>query len=47
MNTALSALTVQRFCALQGELIALVEHDYMGFDPDPKIQTIQKSKIAA
>jgi hypothetical protein len=33
MNTTLSAVTVQRFCALQGELIALVEHDYAGLTP--------------
>ena len=33
MNTTLSPVTVQRFSALQGELIALVEQDYTGLTP--------------
>ena len=33
MNTTLSPVTVQRFSALQGELIALVEQDCMGLSP--------------
>ena len=33
MNTTLSPVTVQRFVALQGELIGLVELDYMGLTP--------------
>jgi len=33
MNTTLSPVTVQRFVALQGELIALVEQDYAGLSP--------------
>ena len=33
MNTTLSAVTVQRFSALQGELIGLVELDYKGLTP--------------
>ena len=33
MNTTLSAVTVQRFSALQAELIALVEQDYTGLTP--------------
>ena len=33
MNTTLSAVTVQRFSALQGELIGLVEQDYTGLTP--------------
>ena len=33
MNTTLSAVTVQRFVALQGELIGLVEQDYTGLTP--------------
>ena len=33
MNTTLSPVTVQKFFALQGELIALVEQDYMGLTP--------------
>ncbi len=33
MNTNLSPVTVQRFCALQGELIGLVEQDYTGLTP--------------
>ncbi|MBO9331638.1 IS5/IS1182 family transposase, partial [Achromobacter xylosoxidans] len=33
MNTTLSPVTVQRFCALQGELIGLVEQDYTGLTP--------------
>ena len=33
MNTALSPVTVQRFAALQGELIGLVEQDYTGLTP--------------
>ena len=33
MNTTLSPVTVQRFSALQGELIALVEQDYVGLSP--------------
>jgi hypothetical protein len=33
MNTTLSPVTVQRFVALQGELIALVEQDYTGLTP--------------
>lgn len=33
MNTTLSPVTVQRFCALHGELIGLVEQDYGGFTP--------------
>jgi hypothetical protein len=33
MNTTLSAVTVQRFFALQSELIGLVEQDYAGLTP--------------
>ena len=33
MNTTLSPVTVQRFAALQGELIGLVEQDYAGLSP--------------
>lgn len=33
MNTTLSPVTVQRFFALQGELIGLVELDYTGLNP--------------
>ena len=33
MNTTLSPVTVQRFSALQGELIELVEQDYSGLSP--------------
>jgi hypothetical protein len=33
MNTTLSPVTVQRFSALQNELIGLVEQDYMGLTP--------------
>ena len=33
MNTTLSPVTVQRFAALQGELIGLVEQDYTGLTP--------------
>lgn len=33
MNTTLSPVTVQRFCALQGDLIGLVEQDYAGLTP--------------
>ncbi len=33
MNSTLSPLTVQRFSALQGELIGLVEQDYAGLTP--------------
>jgi hypothetical protein len=33
MHTTLSPVTVQRFSALQGELIALVEQDYTGLTP--------------
>lgn len=33
MNTTLSLVTVQRFSALQGELITLVEQDYTGLTP--------------
>ena len=33
MNTTLSPVTVQRFSALQGELITLVEQDYTGLSP--------------
>jgi hypothetical protein len=33
MHTTLSAVTVQRFCALQGERIGLVEQDYAGLTP--------------
>jgi Transposase DDE domain/Transposase domain (DUF772) len=33
MNTTLSPVTVQRFVALQGELIGLVELDYTGLTP--------------
>jgi hypothetical protein len=33
MNTTLSPVTVQRFSALQGELIGLVEQDYTGLSP--------------
>jgi hypothetical protein len=32
MNTTLSPVTVQRFFALQGELIGLVEQDYTGLN---------------
>ena len=32
-NTTLSPVTVQRFVALQGELIGLVELDYAGLSP--------------
>ena len=33
MNTILSPVTVQRFSALQGELIGLLERDYIGLTP--------------
>jgi hypothetical protein len=33
MNTTLSPVTVQRFSAVQGELIGLVEQDYNGLTP--------------
>ena len=33
MNTILSQVTVQRFSALQGELIGLLERDYIGLTP--------------
>ena len=33
MNTTLSPVTVQRFSALQGELIGLVDQDYAGLTP--------------
>ena len=33
MATTLSPVTVQRFSALQGELITLVEQDYTGLTP--------------
>jgi Transposase domain (DUF772)/Transposase DDE domain len=33
MHTTLSPVTVQRFSALQGELIGLVEQDYVGLTP--------------
>ena len=33
MHTTLSPVTVQRFVALQGELIGLVEQDYTGLSP--------------
>ena len=33
MNTILSLVTVQRFSALQGELIGLLERDYIGLTP--------------
>ena len=33
MNTTLSPVTVQRFSALQAELIALVAQDYTGLTP--------------
>lgn len=33
MNTTLSPVTVQRFVALQGELIGLVEQDFTGLSP--------------
>jgi hypothetical protein len=33
MNTILSPVTVQRFCALQGELIGLIAQDYAGLSP--------------
>ena len=33
MNTILSPVTVQRFSALQGELIGLLERDYIGLSP--------------
>lgn len=33
MNTTLSPVTVQRYLALQGELIGLVEQDYTGLTP--------------
>ena len=33
MNTTLSPVTVQRFSALQAELIALLEQDYTGLTP--------------
>ena len=35
MNTTLSPVTVQRYLALQGELIGLVEQDYTGLTPNP------------
>ena len=38
MNTILSPVTVQRFSALQGELIGLLERDYIGLTP--KLQQI-------
>jgi Transposase domain (DUF772) len=33
LNTTLSPVTVQRFSALQGELVGLIEQDYMGLTP--------------
>jgi hypothetical protein len=33
MNTTLSPVTAHRFCALQGDLIGLVESDYKGLTP--------------
>jgi hypothetical protein len=33
MHTTLSAVTVQRFSALQGELVAPIEQDYAGLTP--------------
>ena len=33
MNTTLSPVTIQRFSALQGDLVALVERDYAGLTP--------------
>ena len=33
MNPCLSAITVQRFFALQGQLVGLVEQDYAGLTP--------------
>ena len=33
VNTTLSPVTVQRFVALQGELIGLLEQDYTGLSP--------------
>jgi hypothetical protein len=33
MNTTLSPVTVQRFCALQGELVPLVTQDFQGISP--------------
>jgi len=33
MHTTLSPVTAQRFSALQGELIGLVEQDYAGLTP--------------
>ena len=33
MNTTLSPVTVQRFSALQKDLIGLVEQDYTGLTP--------------
>jgi hypothetical protein len=36
LNTTLSAVTVQIFSALQGELVGLIEQDYMGLTPKLK-----------
>jgi hypothetical protein len=33
MNTTLSPVTVQRFFALQGELVGMVEKDFSGLTP--------------
>lgn len=41
MNTTLSPVTVQRFCALQGELIGLVEQDFAGLTP--KLEQIMRA----
>ena len=47
MNTTLSPVTVQRFTALQGELIGLVEQDYSGLTPklEQFIQALEFTQI--
>ena len=47
MNTTLSPVTVQRFSALQGELIVLVEQDYAGLTPklEQIIRTFEFTQI--
>jgi hypothetical protein len=42
MNITLSPVTVQRFAALQGELMGLVEQDYTGLTP--KLEQIASSR---
>ena len=47
VNTTLSPVTVQRFTALQGELIGLVEQDYSGLTPklEQFIQALEFTQI--